>query len=564
MTDIRLNISGSYEDAGWVSSLYSVNDQKDGWLGKFGDVRADMGYLNVRKALRVIDSEKGTYFSMILPNPACTRDGFMQVSLFVPAGRRAEDVNAIYLALKEMSSLVVSDVEVIKAMFENNSDKCQDIEQKLKTKVETLKTIADYDLKGRKPFGSSKSKTVYRRYSDEKLILNYFSTPHQDVNVEYNSVYLVDNTAKPKEDAEEITTPLQKVYEIKNGADIYHIVEGNSFDVPLTSQPQMLPKTLKVTADGKSTELYKVNGDRIDVNEGKVDFTRPFRLVVLNPTNILKGESMAQPKVRVEGLKDSDIKISKSEEGFVCEFTATLKTKSATISEAYIGEYTVKIDPSIEGNKSVSTKLKYRDVEFFFLYNDKPVELNSSDTVSIDNKKIQPGDGKFVAERLDISSKHSISLNSKDYELEGSGDFQASSLKFNIKLINSSTHIYINLGTKDEPVYLCGESDSINVKDKKLNGFPIIRKNTKKGDCKIAVVQPIWKTIAIIAGVVAFLFFLSTLFLGYTTYKGQGIINENNVILEVVDSLENDTTNVIQNASENNSSEENSDSVSNK
>ena len=43
MKDVRLNISGSYEDAGWQSQLFCINDQKDGWVNKFGDVRGEMG-----------------------------------------------------------------------------------------------------------------------------------------------------------------------------------------------------------------------------------------------------------------------------------------------------------------------------------------------------------------------------------------------------------------------------------------------------------------------------------------------------------------------------------------
>ena len=65
MKDVRLNISGSYEDAGWQSQLFCINDQKDGWVNKFGDVRGEMGYLNTQDAYRVIDAEQGTYYSVI-------------------------------------------------------------------------------------------------------------------------------------------------------------------------------------------------------------------------------------------------------------------------------------------------------------------------------------------------------------------------------------------------------------------------------------------------------------------------------------------------------------------
>ena len=157
MKDVRLNISGSYEDAGWQSQLFCINDQKDGWVNKFGDVRGEMGYLNTQDAYRVIDAEQGTYYSVIFKNSACTREGFLQVSLFIPAGKRANEKQiAIFLqVLKEIYKLICDDVELIKALFDGpnapaeGQKKLVVLKEKAQSYVDGLETAPDYKIEGR-------------------------------------------------------------------------------------------------------------------------------------------------------------------------------------------------------------------------------------------------------------------------------------------------------------------------------------------------------------------------------------------------------------------------------
>ena len=534
MKDVRLNISGSYEDAGWQSHLLCVNDQKDGWVNKFGDVRGEMGYLNTHDAYRVIDAEQGTYYSIIFKNSACTREGFLQVSLFIPAGKKANEkkITDFLIVLKDIYKLICDDVELIKALFDGASapaegqKKVDVLKEKAQLLVDALETTPDYKIEGRKPFGTPKSKTVYRRYEDENFILECFKNPHQDVNVDYKSVYLIKKSASPKEEAIDVTKtePLKRVFEIRNGKGIYYILEGKSFEIPLTSQPQMEPQKLLIEANGKDTNVYKFNGDCIDVNEAKIDFKRPFCLTVQKPVDLSPDEKFPNFTVKVENLNEQP-SVELENDVYKCCFMAHLNTKKITLEGSYIEKTDIPINPSVQGTETVTLKLAKRDVEFDFIYNGNSIKLPAGTTVKVDNKRLDRIDGRYNIQKLSIAEKHDIDINSDSYELSGTGDFYADQHVVKVELKNKATRIYINLGSQDSPLYLHGETEGINEKDKKILGYVIKRKNIneREGNCKILVTKTIWRTMAIILGISAFVFFLASLFLGYQLIKEKEI-----------------------------------------
>ena len=572
MKDVRLNISGSYEDAGWQSQLFCINDQKDGWVNKFGDVRGEMGYLNTQDAYRVIDAEQGTYYSVIFKNSACTREGFLQVSLFIPAGKRANEKQiAIFLqVLKEIYKLICDDVELIKALFDGpnapaeGQKKLVVLKEKAQSYVDGLETAPDYKIEGRKPFGTPKSKTVYRKYEDEKFILEYFKNPHQDVNVDYKSVYLIKKSASPKEEAIEITEPLHRVFEIKNGKEVYFILEGNSFEIPLTSQPQMEPKKWLIEANGKDTGVYKFVDNCIIVNESNIHFTRDFCLTVQKPDDCSPDERFPEFTIKVENLTELPTKKKENDVYQYC-FKAHLKTKKVTLEGSHIETTVINIDPSVQGTETVKLTLAKRDIEFDFIYNGKSIKLPAGTTVKVDNTRVHPIDGKYSIPKLSIAEKHIIDVNSDSYELSGKGEFRANQHIVRIELKNKATQIYINLGSRKSPLYLQGETDNINEKDKKIFGYVIKREdiNPEMGDCKILVTQTIWKTMAIILGIFAFVFFLASLFLGYQLIKEKEIERESTTLSEEqgnhvakIDSLETqvpDTMEVVDTTNNNSS-----------
>lgn len=525
MKDVRLNISGSYEDAGWQSQLLCINDQKDGWVNKFGDVRSDMGYLNTHEAYRVIDAEQGTYYSVIFKNSACTREGFLQVSLFIPAGKRANEkqIESFLQVLKDVYKLICDDVELIKALFDGpnapaeGQKKVDHLKEKAQSLVDGLETTSDYKIEGREPFGTPKSKTAYCKYDGEDFILEYFKNPHQDANVEYKSVYLIKKSASPKEEAIDITKRLQRVYKIKNNKNVYYILEGKSFEVPLKSQPQMEPETWTIVADGKNTDVYKFNGDCIDFDEAKIDFHREFRLTVQKPSDLSPDEGFPNLTVKVGNQEIQPTEKMDNEQKYC--FTAHLNTKKINLEGPHIKPTIIEFDPSEQGEKTVTLDLSKRDVEFDFIYKGESIKLPAR-TVKVDDKWLVPIEGRYYIQNLSIEDEHHITIIPGSYVLSGTGYFYADQHVVKVELKNKATPIYIDLGSSKSHLYLDGETDNINEKDKKIFGYVIKR---KEDGCQILVTKTIWKTMAIILGVLAFIFFLASLFLGYQLIKEKEI-----------------------------------------
>ena len=104
------------------------------------------------------------------------------------------------------------------------------------------------------------------------------------------------------------------------------------------------------------------------MDEGKITFTRPFRLVLKYPSNFEKGEKYEEPKVSIKGVNPSNVIKKSTEEGFVYEFTATPQNREVSIQSNYFSLSDNSIDPTKEGNKTLQMNFVNRHVSFVFIY----------------------------------------------------------------------------------------------------------------------------------------------------------------------------------------------------
>ena len=540
MNKVKFNISGSYEDEGWKSLVDVAENSNDNkWISNFGDVRSDMGFLNTKDAYRILDTELGVYYNKVFANTADSRGGFLQVSCFVPVGYRPMDVSQLYIAINNVYKYIIANNELIKGICKKEHDAIESITATINNELKNIKLQEDYKLCGRKPFTTTSSKTVYRKSAadveDCESVLKFFEYPHQDVNIEYYSVYLIAKDATPDPKAIAITTPLQKVYTIVNKEDVYHIVEGSSFDVPLKSYPEMEPKTFKVTADGNNTKVYKFNDTNIEFDETNVDFTRSVSVVISYPHDLEKNEKFDEPEFDVDGIKSAEIDKSVENGKIVLKFTAGIDVKTISVKSKYFDLIDAKIDPTKTNKKEFTMNLAKRYVAFQFTHNEKPINLGIIKIKLNDKYATLEYDKKGEFYRYDqiLSNNETYSLEfakeGMDYEIQDKNITVDSSI-VRIPVKPKLQTFYIKLEEKDDIVYLKGEA-KYDPKKKNFMGLPVEQTDSSNGGkYKIKVVNPIYKLMTFILGFISLLLLAITIYLGFCQYMDKQIkaVDSNN------------------------------------
>ena len=546
MNKAKFNISGSYEDEGWKSLVDVAENSNDNkWKSNFGDVRSDMGFLNTKDAYRILDTELGVYYNKVFANTADSRGGFLQVSCFVPIGYRPVDICQLHTAINNVYKHIVTDNELIKGICKKEHEAIASITATINNELKSIKLEEDYKLCGRKPFTTTSSKTVYRKSAadveDYESVIKFFEYPHQEVNIDYYSVYLIAEDAIPDPKAIAITTPFQKVYAIVNQQDVYHIVEGSSFDVPLKSYPEMEPKTYKVTADGNNTKVYKFNGTHVEFDEKNVDFTRSVSVVISYPHDLDKNEKYDEPEFEVDGIKSTEIEKNVDNGKIVLKFTAGINVKTISVKSNYFGLIDAKIDPTKTDKEEFTMNLTKRNVDFQFIHDDKSINLGEIIKINLSNKSINL--------RYDKKSKlytYDQSLNNNEtYSVEFAMEVDYEIQNKNITIESSIVQIpikpklqtfYIKLENKDNTVYLKGEA-KYDPRMKKFMGLPTKQTDSPNGGkYKLIVVNPIYKLLTLIFGSISLLLLTITIYLGFCQYMDkQTITDDTSKSKEVVD-----------------------------
>jgi hypothetical protein len=573
MSKVRLNISASYEDAGWNTSIVSIADNQinDGWQKKFGDVRGDMNSLNISSAYRIMESAIGTYYSQIIPNRVCTREGKIQITIFIQSGFRVSDEKILLHSLNDITKIFdETQDEELKKFFEKDIDAVEHFKKTADAFLNKIQVETDYELKGRKLFDTQNSKIAYRQFSDASSIAKFFKNPHQDVNSEYKSVYLIDKTACPDDSTINLGDSLQKLYTIINGKDRYYILEGDEFEVPLTSQPQMLPKVLKVIADGKSQNEYSVNGSDIIIDEKKVDFYRDVQIQFNYPENIDNDEK-EDIKLKIDGLKSDELTVETIDGQKQYKFCAHKKLYNVSIDSKYFAleNSRQQIDPQKKDSYNLSLKQIRRIVKIHFLADEKITNLGEDAIVSCvarseSNSKTNAtysAENNCWSVELKTDVNYELKLEKTTYELSSEKYITTQKRKYEISVKNIKTPVYIKL---DDNLRIEDETEKINQNDKKYGKFPIedsdyLGHNRHRGGMKkIIVVPPIWKKLAIFFMVLSMILLASTLYLAYIN------ISEVNKTLQTKSTTPLDSAEVVNDSAMTDSSAAAKDSIQQK
>jgi len=558
MNDIRFNVSGSFEDLGWKSSYASNFDiRKDEWVKRFGDVRSEwqlMGETGDEHLYRIMDSPMGVYYNLVRKNPVCSRGGVIQLSLFVPAGKRvtSDSILNVKLVLEVMAHFFDGDNKKIISFFESNDEVKQEFIKSIQKQVDNLKTENEPQIYGRLPFDKQSPKLAYWICSDDTVIRDIFSNPHQNALATYLSVWLMPSNVKM--DNAVLIDKIQRLYTVQNNKDEYLLLEGNSFDLPLTSQPNMNPKTWKIVADGKSTDVYMVSGGRIAVDECKIEFTRPFSVRFNIPfddkplnnkgqnaqkiKNKKKGrgtKKQTTPKqevsaiqssetiadinvgdfiVNVEGVPRENVKIVAGSNFLDVSFVATLKTRKVSIeSKDFKGA--LEIDPSKNDNASCMLERLRRKISIIFLDGGEPALIDPGNvTLHADGEKLLVMDavdkGRFEA-IVDMKKSYRLDLKSQTYIWEQQTQVSAKDVEKTINLQRKAITVYIDIPTGRkhmESIKFEAETKVVSVFDKKINGYPL---QASDNTLSMRVIQPVWRIIAIASSVLALLLLVFTI-----------------------------------------------------
>lgn len=542
MTDIRLNISGSYEDQGWKVSYASIypDGVKDDWTSKFGDARSEMNALGDGEAYRLIDGPQGVYYSFLRQNPVCSRGGIIQITFFAPKGKQPTAVLEMMSCMKQVSHFFDTDKEIVKRFFEDDVEAKAAFVKYAKEQMKDLASKEEPSIVGRKTFETQSSKTVYRVYEDEKGVRDLFENPHQDTVAQYKSLYMVKKGTKVTDNAILLSEPLQKLYTVVNGKDKYYVMDGNEVEVTLNSNPQMEPKTCKVIANGKSGDYYSVDGNTINVDEGKIRFTRkmtvrfsfPFDGKPLkasgkndNKSNKCKKDSNQKasaaadklvvptldelPRVSVDGPK-VDLDAQWQGDVLVVSLVAEKTNTTVTVdSDDVKGD--VSIDPAKEDLVEGTLEWKRRAVRMSFVCNGKKAKFDTQDTVSIVEeggqtiKATEMEEGIYFA-HIPVGKNYKVKLKSNKYVLanENTKVSSQNAPEMEIGLKYTTSKIVLSIPARGvEPLYFEVETDAVCRDDKSYGGFPV----KKIGDgLSMKAVQPFWKLVAFIAGPLAVVF----------------------------------------------------------
>lgn len=512
MNKLRLNISGSFEDAGWSTSFasYMVENINDSWTSKFGDARSDLNGLGVDDndvVYRLMDTDLGLYYSLLRKNPVCSRGGFIQISIFAPKGKMPAKILDMLTTFKTISHFFDVDANRSKAFFSGDPESKDAFLKMAKAEMNKLADIDEPDIKGRPQIHLQNSKLAFRRFSSDKELQELFETPHQNFTSEYKSVYLVPEKFNVGGNAIELKNPIQKLYTIVNGKDLYYVMEGNQFDVPLKSNPDMNPKTLSVVADGKSGKCYSVNGLKINVEEGNVDFFRQVTIRVIFPSDLNPDSYPEKLDYSISGGNPKAIcNYEKEKKSIVYSFEAHRDNNSFDIKDDdFIGH--LNINPFKENEYKLNLSYKRRLVKVSFVIDMEEKEIIPKGAISFrpdgGGKEIKvQNEGSVFSAKLEENVKYQLVLDEKTGYLlkDSSAKNPKDWCDEKVKLVNPRIRVVVKLGKRNERLELACETNRINSNNKSFAGFPL---KAEHNSLFMQAVQPFWRLISLIAVPVA-------------------------------------------------------------
>lgn len=528
MDDIRFNLSASYEDMGWdqVITITEPNTNS-AWLAKFGDCRGLVANLQEKKVFKLIKTDLGTYFSYIIPNEACSRNGCIQLSLFFAKGLQAADGAIVVNALRTFASFLPSEKKQLQHFFERDPDVVEVFKKQVRDYMEDrIKVKHDFELENWKyGFDQTNSLTAYRCYTNEAELVEFFSLPNQSAYKPYCAIAFIPKREGVADAIKgvEIKDPLQHILTVDHNTKKYYLVEGGQFEIQLQKYSEYAnvePRTLMVKGDRKDAVGYRFTNDNIIIDEDQIEFSRRTKITLLMPDDVNLDKFQAPilriDKDKVEEEKDADNKawVYNFRQDLSKEYELKISDDDFSVSDPNVALVIKKGEMQDRKVKMVYARKLFR---VKFVKGDK--ELQDEILFDIRDAKTQQvlrknhENNKYVVEKgqrltLEIHDESPYELcedGSKNFTIE---DIDKGCLE--VRLKNKSIKLVIEVGS----VSLEGNTYKIGPNEKKYAGFKLIRSHHDR-TIKIKVIPSRWKLLSFIFIGVSALLLASTLVFGF-------------------------------------------------